>query len=160
MLDRYHIKAIVITTLAITLAASPALAGGFTSQGQRDWVATAQGLITAPNKGNEAMTMQCVGFMELGGGPEFRREIYQVPKWAAFAHLWTCHAYKIIANSGKNVHGDNDSCQSLKLAIRELDAAKQGENPDDVVAVATQLKNSLVSLHTDLEGARACGRHR
>ena len=142
--------------VALLSAPVPALAGGFTPLGHGQWVATAQKLIAAANESVDAMKAACATVSRLGGGDEIRHEYFQVPKWAVMAHWQSCMAYKTVVDHGKNIWVTGDACQNLKLAVRELDKAKAGEDPDDVVALASKLRDTLVSLGGDLKDARTC----
>ena len=146
---------IAVCALAIPTAGN---AAGFTPEGQQHWIGIAHNLIDAANKGTDEMGAACTGVSIMGGGSEIRREASQVPKWAVSAHFQACIAYQSVASRerGKGFMTSTTPCKQLKVAVDELGNAQPGVDPDDVVAVAGQLRSTLQSLADDYKEAKTC----
>jgi hypothetical protein len=157
---RNSIYSAVCVAIALCLASAPvaALAEGFTPEGQQHWLEVARALITAASAEAEDMDAPCKGVSIMGGGSEIRKEFSQVPRWAVNAHFQTCVAFHTVAKGGKGFMHMNagDACKGIKAAVGELGKAKAGVDPDDVVAVAGQLRSALTSLAADFKDAKAC----
>ena len=146
--------------VALCAAAMPTagIAAGFTPEGRQHWIAVAHALNDAANKGTDEMGAACTGVSIMGGGSEIRHEYSQVPKWAVSAHFQTCIAYQSVASRerGKGFMKSTNPCKQLKVAVEELGKAQAGVDPDDVVAVAGQLRTTLQSLAGDYKDAKTC----
>ncbi|CAN5457130.1 hypothetical protein BH09PSE4_BH09PSE4_20700 [soil metagenome] len=150
----------IVASFALCLATipAPAMAAGFTPEGQQHWLEVARALTVAANSEAEDMDAPCKGVTIMGGGSEIRHESALVPKWAVMAHFQTCIAFHIVAKGGKGFMHMNsgDACKGIKAAVGELGKAKPGVDPDDVVAAAGKLKGALTSLAADFKDAKAC----
>lgn len=146
--------------VALCLATLPtaALAADFTPEGHQHWVEVAHALLVASTAETQDMDAPCKGVTAMGGGSEIRHEYSQVPKWAVDAHFRACISFHTVAKGGKGFMHSNagDVCKGLKVVIDDLNKAKPGVDPDDVVAIAGQLKASLTSLVADYKDAKAC----
>jgi hypothetical protein len=144
--------------LCLASAPLPAVAQGFTAEGQQHWLEVARALTTAASAEAEDMDAPCKGVSIMGGGSEIRKEYSQVPKWAVNAHFQTCVAFHTVAKGGKGFMHMNagDACKEIKSAVGELGKAKAGVDPDEVVLVAGHLRSALASLAADFKDAKAC----
>ena len=157
LLDRASTVTACIAVCAVAIP-TPGIAAGFTPAGQQHWISVAHNLIDAANKGTDEMGAACTGVTIMGGGSEIRHEYSQVPKWAVNAHFQTCIAYQSVASRerGKGFMKSTNPCKQLRVAIDELGKAQSGVDPDDVVAVAGQLRTTLQSLAGDYKDAKTC----
>lgn len=152
-----NFRSTLTAAIALSLASLPipAAAAGFTPEGKAHWIEVVHALIDAANQDQAAMSRACQGVNRLSGGSEIRHEYFQVPKWAVQAHFQTCVAYQFEATGG-GFFKRGDACKGLQAAIKELDKAKPGVDPDDIVTLAGQLKETLISLAGDYKDARTC----
>ena len=158
MKDRFYCAIGATMALCLASAPAPALADSFTPEGHQHWLEVAHALITAASAEAQDMDAPCHGVTIMGGGSEIRHEYSQVPRWAVNAHFQTCIAFHTVAKGGKGFMHMNagDACKGIKSAVNELGKAKPGVDPDDVVAVAGQLRTALTSLAADFKDAKAC----
>lgn len=151
-------RSTMVAAIALCFASisSPASAGGFTPEGQQHWMTVVHGLIDAANQDADAMKRACLGVNRNSGGAEIRHEYFQVPRWAVNAHFQTCIAYQTVEAGGNSFWKRGDACKGLKAAVNELGKAKQGVDPDEVVALANKLRDTLISLGSDYKDAQTC----
>lgn len=150
--------AVIGAVMSLALGATPALAAGFTPEGQQHWLAVAHALTDAASGTTDQMGAACTGVTIMGGGAEIRQESSQVPKWAVNAHFQTCIGFSSVSTRehGKGFMSSTNPCANLKVATDELAKAKPGVDPDDVVAAAGTLRNALISLANDYKDVKAC----
>ena len=159
-------RSAVAAAIALSLASIPttASAKGFTAEGQQHWIVVAHALIDAANQDPEAMRRACLGVNRMSGGAEIRREYFQVSRWAVNAHFQTCVAFQTVTGGENSFWKKGDACKGLKAAIGELAKAKAGEDPDEVVALAGKLRDTLISLGSDFKDMQTCtygmGKHK
>jgi hypothetical protein len=147
-----------VAALSLLSAAEPALAADFTPEGQQHWLSVAQALTAAASGTTDQMGAACTGVTIMGGGAEIRQESSQVPKWAVNAHFQTCIGFSSVSSRdhGKGFMSSTNPCANLKAASDELAKAKQGIDPDDVVAAAGKLRSALISMAADYKEVKAC----
>ena len=159
MPSRLSFRPAIGTVVALGLAAAPVatFAAGFTPEGQQHWLAVAHALIAASNAGTDEMGAACRG-VSINGGSEIRNESTQVPRWAVMAHYQTCVGFNSLSlrERGKGFMQSTDPCKNIKAAVEELGKARAGVDPDEIVAVAGQLKATLMSLAGDYKDAKTC----
>ena len=157
LLDRASALSACVAVFALAIPTA-GIAAGFTPEGRQHWIGVARNLIDAANKGSDEMGAACTGVSMMGGGSEIRHEYSQVPRWAVNAHFQTCIAYQSVASRerGKGFMKSTNPCKQLKVAVEELGKAQPGVDPDDVVAVAGQLRTTLQSLAGDFKEAKTC----
>lgn len=143
-------------TLSLMSIPSTASAKGFTPEGQQHWTAVAHALIDAANQDPDAMRRACLGVNRNSGGAEIRHEYFQVSKWAVNAHFQTCIAFQTVVSGENSFWKKGDACKGLQAAINELAKAKAGEDPDEVVALAGKLRDTLISLGSDMKDMQTC----
>lgn len=147
-----------VTALGLALRPMAAQAARFTPEGQAHWLAVAHALIDASNGTTDQMGAACRGVTIMGGGSEIRMESSQVPRWAVMAHFQTCIGFNSVSSRerGKGFMQSTNPCTNIKIAVDELGKAKPGVDPDEVVAMAGQLKATLTSLMGDYKDAKTC----
>lgn len=151
-------RSAVAAAIALSLTSIPttASAKGFTPEGQQHWISVAHALIDAANQDPDAMRRACLGVNRLSGGAEIRHEFFQVPRWAVNAHAQTCLAFQTVVSGENSFWKKGDACKGLKAAIGELAKAKAGEDPDEIVALAGKLRDTLISLGSDMKESKTC----
>ena len=154
----YSFRSTVAAAIALSLASIPTMASakGFTPEGQQHRTAVAHALIDAANQDPDAMRRACLGVNRMSGGSEIRHEYFQVSRWAVNSHFQTCIAFQTVESGENSFWKRGDACKGLKAAIDELAKAKAGEDPDEVVTLAGKLRDTLISLGSDMKDAQTC----
>lgn len=146
------VKRALATAAALGLAGAPvaAEAYSFTPEGAANWITIARTLTYAIDSGNEQLHI-CDGMNAFAATHRwFVREVTSTRDWASRAHLFTCGA---LHENGKN---KGAKCKAYRQALGEVRKATPGTDPDDVVAAAVTLRDSITSMIAELDSAGLC----
>ena len=137
---------------ALVLAGAPVAADAysFSPEGAANWITIARTLTYAVDSGNEDLRI-CDGMNAFAATHRwFVREVTSTRDWASRAHLFTCGA---LHENGKN---KGAKCKAYRQALGEARKAAPGTDPDDVVAAAVMLRDSITSMIAELDSAGLC----
>lgn len=129
------------------MLATPALAGDDEFKGNSAATWSARSLMMAhldanggdPGSIGHMLGVSCNGIT----GEQMHHEYGKVPRWALASQLEICAAY----NGWAGKFGASKApCQTLEKGLKDLDNAQPGKAPDDVVAAAAELRNTVTNL--------------
>jgi hypothetical protein len=148
-------RTIVLAIAAAGLTLTPALAGDDDFKGDSAATWSARSLMMAhldangtdPGSIGRTLAVSCDGIT----GEQMHHEYGKVPRWALGSQLEICSGYNGWAHK---FGASKNPCKSLEQGLKQLENAVPGKAPEDVVAAAAALRETVTNLLTAAQSNR------
>ncbi len=140
-------RTIVMVLSTIGLLSTPALASDDEFKGDAAATWSARSLMMAhldvngtdPSAIGRMLAVSCDGIT----GEQMHHEYGKVPRWALGSQLEICAGYNGWAHK---FGASKNPCKSLEQGLKQLENAQPGKAPEDVVAAAAALRETVSNL--------------